>query len=263
MLLQANDYCVLHRARGLRAPGRRLRPVGQHHRRHRPHPPAAAAPRSTASPRRCWCAADGPKFGKSVDGARLARPGRDVARTSSSSTSCRSTTPTSSTMLLRLTLVPVDEIDGGRGRARRPTRRAGSASGAWPARSPRSSTDARSLRPIEEASALLFGGDPLAAGPDAFELLADEVPTSPWSAEADARPTWSACSPRPAWRSRRARSGGNRAGYYVNGVAIGGARGRSTASDLLHGRYALLRAGTTRSPPRADLGLTRPRGQAT
>ena len=47
MLLQANDFHVLHERRRLRAPGRRLRPVGQHHRRDRPDPTPDRRQRST------------------------------------------------------------------------------------------------------------------------------------------------------------------------------------------------------------------------
>ena len=44
---------VLHEQHGVRAPDRRLRPVGQHHRRHRPDPAPRAAAASTGSPGRC------------------------------------------------------------------------------------------------------------------------------------------------------------------------------------------------------------------
>ena len=50
MLLQANDYRHLHETLGVRAPGRRLRPVGQHHRRHRPDPPHGRGATPTGSP---------------------------------------------------------------------------------------------------------------------------------------------------------------------------------------------------------------------
>ena len=47
MLLQSFDFLELFRREGCRAPGRRQRPVGQHHRRHRPHPPGRRAERRT------------------------------------------------------------------------------------------------------------------------------------------------------------------------------------------------------------------------
>ena len=46
MLLQANDYDVLHQRARLRAADRRLGPVGQHHRRHRPDPTPHRRPRA-------------------------------------------------------------------------------------------------------------------------------------------------------------------------------------------------------------------------
>ena len=48
MLLQANDFAWLHEHRGLRPAGRRLRPVGQHHCRHRPDPAPLRGDRRTA-----------------------------------------------------------------------------------------------------------------------------------------------------------------------------------------------------------------------
>ena len=53
MLLQANDFRWLYEHHGVRAADGRLRPVGQHHRRHRPDPPHARRHASTASPGRC------------------------------------------------------------------------------------------------------------------------------------------------------------------------------------------------------------------
>ena len=48
MLLQANDFRHLFEHRRRRDADGRLRPVGQHHRRHRPHPPAPRRRRPTA-----------------------------------------------------------------------------------------------------------------------------------------------------------------------------------------------------------------------
>ena len=53
MLLQAYDFVHLYDKYRLRAAGRRQRPMGQHHRRHRPRPGGCAACSSTASPARC------------------------------------------------------------------------------------------------------------------------------------------------------------------------------------------------------------------
>ena len=76
MLLQANDYDVLHQRARLRAAGRRLGPVGQHHRRHRPDPAPTGRPRSTASPCPLVTRSDGAKFGKSAEGAVWLSPAR-------------------------------------------------------------------------------------------------------------------------------------------------------------------------------------------
>ena len=57
------------RARAVRDADGRLRPVGQHRRRHRPHPQAAGPRRRSASPGRCLLKADGTKFGKTAGGA--------------------------------------------------------------------------------------------------------------------------------------------------------------------------------------------------
>ena len=51
MLLQANDYRWLHEHQGVRAPDRRLGPVGQHPLRRRPDPPQRPAPLVHAL---CW-----------------------------------------------------------------------------------------------------------------------------------------------------------------------------------------------------------------
>ena len=53
MLLQAYDFVHLNERLRLRVAGRRERPVGQHHGRHRPGPAARAACSSTAAPARC------------------------------------------------------------------------------------------------------------------------------------------------------------------------------------------------------------------
>jgi hypothetical protein len=67
MLLQAHDFYHLRKDLRLRAPDRRLRPVGQHHGRHRPDPQEAGGP--------AWgltfpliTKADGTKFGKTEAG---------------------------------------------------------------------------------------------------------------------------------------------------------------------------------------------------
>ena len=70
MLLQANDYGHLHQHRGLRAPDRRLGPVGQHPLGRRPDPAPPRRRRCTRCAGRCITAADGTKIGKTT-GARV------------------------------------------------------------------------------------------------------------------------------------------------------------------------------------------------
>ena len=78
MLLQANDYLLAARPRGLRAADRRLGPVGQHPLRRRSDPPAPGRQR----PRPGWpllTAADGTKLGKTTGRPDLARSGAHVS----------------------------------------------------------------------------------------------------------------------------------------------------------------------------------------
>jgi tyrosyl-tRNA synthetase len=67
-LLQAYDFAHLYETLGLPAAGRRVRPVGQHRRRHRPDPPAARR-RGVRADWPLLTTADGAKFGKSAGNA--------------------------------------------------------------------------------------------------------------------------------------------------------------------------------------------------
>ena len=71
MLLQANDYHWLHEQHGLRAAGRRLRPVGQHHGGHRSRPPAQRRRPCTGSP----CRSSRARTARSSARASTARSG--------------------------------------------------------------------------------------------------------------------------------------------------------------------------------------------
>ena len=59
-----------------------------------------------------------------------------------------------------------------------PSRGAGGPSGCWRARSPRSCTGRRRPTAAEQASDVLFGGDPRHASPDALAAVAAEVPST-------------------------------------------------------------------------------------
>ena len=181
---------------------------------------------------------DGQKFGKSEGGALWL----DRAKTSPYQLYqyfLRSDDRDVATMLLRLTLVPVDEIHEEISRH-----------GADPAARGAQRRLARELvglvhgdavvTPVEAASSVLFGGDPTTAGPEAFELLESEIPTT------HVAPADLADLPGLFVRAGLAKSKGevrrNPAGYHVNGVPVGD-RGALDEADLLHTRYVLLRRG--------------------
>ena len=237
MLLQANDFRHLHAAHGVELQmggsdqwGNITAGIDLIRRR------SSAAVHGLTSP--LLVRADGQKFGKSVDGALWLDRGK--------------TSPYQlfqyflqvddadvGTMLLRLTLVPVDEIARVvADHAVEPSRRLGQRRLAREVVAVVHGTDV--LGPIEEASSLLFGGDPLAAGPDAFELLAHEVPSSV-VAEAELADLVGLFATTGLAKSK-GEVRRNRAGYYLNGIAIG-EREAVTTGDLVHGRYALLRRG--------------------
>ena len=94
MLLQANDFRWLYEHERVRAADGRLGPVGQHHRRHRPHP--ARARRHRARPH---LAAADPK----ADGAKFGQVGRAER--------CGSTPSRTSPYQFRQFLVQADDAD--------------------------------------------------------------------------------------------------------------------------------------------------------
>ena len=158
MLLQAHDYLRLQSHRGVRAPGRRLRPVGQHHRRRRPRPRGSRATPCTGSRWPLLPAPDGSKLGKSTGGRVWLDPAR-TARTGSTSAGSRSTTASS-----RATW-PVHPAAARRGRDRDGRARgrpgaAGRPARAWPPRSPPWSTATRRPRPRREARRCCSGANP-------------------------------------------------------------------------------------------------------
>jgi tyrosyl-tRNA synthetase len=91
----------------------------------------------------------------------------------------------------------------------------------------------------EEASAVLFGGSPAGASPQALAFLAGEVPTTPF-VPADLARTLAA-TPLASSLSDARRTIAQGAAY-VNGEQVGEDRPLSEA-DLLHDRWVLLRKG--------------------
>ncbi len=237
MLLQANDYLVLREQEGCT-----LQVAGSDQwgnitagidliRRRR-----GEAVHGLTSP--LLVRSDGQKFGKSVDGALFL----DAERTSPYQLYqyfVQVDDADVEPMLLRLTMLSVDEIAAVVAAHRdAPERRGGQRCLAAEITAVVHGADA--VGPVEEASSLLFGGDPVAAGADAFELLAAEVPTSEVGREAlgDALALFvSTGLAKSKGELRR-----NRGGYTVNGRPLGD-RDALSESDVLHGRYLLLRRG--------------------
>ena len=184
--------------------------------------------------------ADGQKFGKSVDGALWL----DSAQTSPyqlfqyfMQVDDADVEP----MLLRLTmLTPQESLEVASAHLAAPERRDGQR------RLAREITSivhgAESVGAVEEATELLFGGDPTKAGPSALDLLVAEVPSSVVSGDdlADALGLFVATGLAKSKGELRR----NRGGYYVNGRPLGD-RDTLGDDDVLHGRYLLLRRGRT------------------
>lgn len=103
------------------------------------------------------------------------------------------------------------------------------------------------LGPIESAAAVLFGGQPTDADQATFDLLANELPSDVISSGAlEETDLLGLFADTPLARSRgEVRK--NPEGHYLNGIAVserdGGAVG---VDDLIHGRYLLLRKGRRR-----------------
>ena len=181
---------------------------------------------------------DGKKFGKSEDGAIWLAADRtspyqffqywmnvadaDVER-----------------FLLQLTLLPVGECAAvARDHAQAPHRRAGQRRLARELTTLVHGPEAADA--AEEASAILFGGSPAGASAQAFEFLAGEVPTSPFTAGVTlaaalaATPLASSLSDARRTITQGAAS--------VNGTVVPEDRPLS-AADLRHDRWLLLRKG--------------------
>ncbi|HEY7260336.1 MAG TPA: tyrosine--tRNA ligase [Trebonia sp.] len=141
--------------------------------------------------------------------------------------------------LLQLTLVPVDECAAvAAAHAQAPNRREGQRRLAREVTTLVHGSAATSA--AEEASAVLFGGSPAGASPQALEFLASEVPTSPFEPGTDLAHTLAA-TPLASSLSDARRTIGQGAAS-VNGEVVREDRPLSEA-DLLHGRWLVLRKG--------------------
>jgi tyrosyl-tRNA synthetase len=143
--------------------------------------------------------------------------------------------------LLQLTLLPVEECDAvAAAHAEAPERRVGQRRLA--VENVTLVHGAASAAAAEEATELLFGsGDPLTASADAFEFLVDEVPSSRLD------PTGRSLIDLLAEIGLTSSKGDARrqltqGGVYLNGRQAG-VDDLVAASDLLHGRFVLLRRG--------------------
>jgi tyrosyl-tRNA synthetase len=141
--------------------------------------------------------------------------------------------------LLQLTLVPVDECAAvAAAHAQAPNRREGQRRLAREVTTLVHGSAATSA--AEEASAVLFGGSPAGASPQALEFLASEVPTSPFAPGTDLVHALAA-TPLASSLSDARRTIGQGAAS-VNGEVVREDRPLSEA-DLLHGRWLVLRKG--------------------
>src|SRR5215472_6414348 len=141
--------------------------------------------------------------------------------------------------LLQLTLVPVDECAAvAAAHAQAPNRREGQRRLAREVTTLVHGSAATSA--AEEASAVLFGGSPAGASPQALSFLASEVPTSPFAPGTDLVHALAA-TPLASSLSDARRTIGQGAAS-VNGEVVREDRPLSEA-DLLHGRWLLLRRG--------------------
>ncbi|HEX6448753.1 MAG TPA: tyrosine--tRNA ligase, partial [Trebonia sp.] len=140
--------------------------------------------------------------------------------------------------LLQLTLLPVDECAAiAAEHAQAPHKRAGQR------RLAREVTTlvhgAEATAAAEEASAILFGGTPAGASPQALEFLATEVPTTPFEPGDLVHILASTPLASSLSDARRTISQG---AVYVNGAQQPEDR-PLTETDLLHGRWLVLRKG--------------------
>jgi tyrosyl-tRNA synthetase len=103
------------------------------------------------------------------------------------------------------------------------------------------------LRPVEEATQILFGGELSGVSASAFEVLKQEIP---YFVTADEN--WFVIGklielligPGGLFESKKdAKRAIQQGGFYVNGTRIGVEQTQLEAGDLLHGRYLLVKKG--------------------
>ncbi len=149
------------------------------------------------------------------------------------------------TLLLRLTTVPLEEIRRVVAHhAENPARREGQRRVAAEITALVHGADV--LRPVEEASEVLFGRPLEGLDQQAFELLASEVPT--YRTQRSELLGMSAVDLLTATGLAPSKSDVRRtpAGYYVNQVSLAERGDESIgAEDLVHGKFLLLRRGRT------------------
>jgi len=243
MLLQANDYAHLHEAQGCELQiggsdqwGNILSGVDLIRRRH-----------GTSVHALCWpllTADDGTKLGKTT-GARVWLDPGLTSPYAFFQHWMQTDDAAVGQMLAQFTLLPMDEVDEiAATHAQAPHERLGQrrlARAVTELVHGEAATDA-----AEGAAAVLFGGDPLQASPDALAAVAGEVPVASLgpdevlSAGVDLAPV--------LVRSGLATSMGDaRRQLQQNGISVNGAKAEPgrllTAADLLQGRFVLLRKG--------------------
>ena len=201
MLLQANDFLWSARPPRLRDPDRRVRPVGQHHRRCRPDPPQAR--RAVAWP--LLAAAAEERRHQARQDRRAARCGSIPTKTSPYQFRQywiqTPTTTRSAPAAARSRSRPLERGARRHRRARRRHRTCGSPSGRSPTRLTALVHGDAAAVAADEAADVLFGGDPTAASEAALPTVAARVPSSRWRrAELD---DLVGCSWRPDWPHRR------------------------------------------------------------
>ena len=186
MLLQAWDFVQLFDRYGCTLAAGRQRPVGQHHRGHRPHPPAARrAGLRNHTP--LITLPSGAKMGKSEGSTGCGSTRSARARTSSSSTGCGPTTHRSAATCGFFTFLDRDRIEElDRATAEHPERREAQQALAWEVTS-LVHGEAEAAK-AKHAAEVLFTED--VAGLDEATLL-DVMADAPASDAASTESPWS------------------------------------------------------------------------
>ena len=243
MLLQANDYSHLFEHEGCELQvggsdqwGNILSGVDLIRRRHGASVHALCWPLLTA--------ADGTKLGKTT-GARV---WLDPARTSPYAFHqhfLQTDDADLARMLAQFTLLPMDDVDAlVAAHAEAPEQRAGQR--ALAAAVTELVHGAGSLASVEQAAAVLFGGDPRTASSDALGLVAGEVPGTALApgesleVGVDLVPVLVRAG--LSTSNGDARRQLDQGGIAVNGAKVGPDR-QLTVADLVHDRWVLLRKG--------------------